>query len=99
MNTLPKEAINSIMMFLSHPSADLIKQSDVFEKQSQREQRFKIKQHKLITELGVPFKLGFDHAGYQFTNNEWIYTPSMWINPINEEDGLIFDNDMTPEQK
>ena len=42
MNTLPKEAINKIMMFLSHPVADITKPSDVTKNHIVRKRQIKI---------------------------------------------------------
>ena len=73
MNTLPKEAINKIMMFLSHPVADIIKQS----KLSKIELKFKVMILRKTSKRGDPF---FRGRRDRRTNNG--HHAKMWINPI-----------------
>ena len=93
MNTLPKEAINKIMMFLSHPVADITKQSDAFDNIKVKNDRYKIRQLLRVIQCGDPVVRGWSD-GYMGRP----YKPNMWVNVEDENEGIKETKDMTSEQ-
>ena len=99
MNTLPKEAINKIMMFLSHPVADIIKQSDVTKNHIVRKRQIKINEYYKIPMLSDSMLRGFCEAMDKFDDDKYIYKPKMFIDSITDpyDDELVGERYMTSE--
>ena len=62
MNTLPIELYSKIMLYVSHPIADLFKQSGTFDEQPFREHGFKIWNLKRTSKKRSPFASGWKDA-------------------------------------
>ncbi len=60
MSMLPEDIINKIMLFNSHPVADIMKESSIFKYLQLREIYVENAEHGLITNINAAFSLGCD---------------------------------------